>query len=199
VSRAFFRGATIALAFVIAALGFWRLKMAASKNAPPDYGSVAAFTLTDQDGKPFGSKDLVGKNWIADFFFTRCMGPCPLLTTRLAELQNKYKAKSDLAYVSFTVDPDYDQPAVLKKYAGTYNADTSSWKFLTGPRDTVYPLIQNNFKLAVAPGSDAPAGQIDIMHSTYFVLVDGRGHIRGFYNSLEPAALGRLRDDISHL
>ncbi len=199
-SRSVVRGSIAALAVIIVALGAWRCKMAKSLSAPPDYGTVAAFTLTDQDGKPFGSAQLAGKTWVADFFFTRCMGPCPLLTTRMSELQKKFKEKTSLAFVSFTVDPDFDQPAVLTKYAANYGADGSSWKFLTGKTDDVYKLIRTNFKMAVAPNTESTApGEIDIMLSTYFALVDGSAHLRGFYNSLDPVALERLRGDIQKL
>jgi protein SCO1/2 len=197
-NRSVLRGSIISLAVVIVALGVLRWKMTRVPSLP-DYGTISSFSLTDQDGTPFGLANLAGKTWIADFFFTRCMGPCPLLTTRMAELQNKFKKKTDLAFVSFTVDPDFDQPDVLTKYAATYGADGSNWKFLTGKSDIVYNLIRTNFKMAVAPNTDAKPGEIDIMHSTYFALVDKTGHLRGFYNSVDPLALDRLKDDIPKL
>jgi protein SCO1/2 len=198
VTRTILRGAMVALAAVIVALVAWRWKIS-RVPALVDYGTIAPFTLTDQDGKAFGSADLAGKTWIADFIFTRCMGPGPLITTRMAELQKKFKSKTNLNFVSFSVDPDFDQPPVLAKYAAGYGADGSTWKFLTGNRDEMYKIIRTNFKLAVAPNADAKTGETDIMHSTYIALVDGQGHLRGFYNSVDPLALDRLKDDIPKL
>jgi len=197
--RKIIRTLTVVLALAIVAIGAWRWQLARAPKSElfADYGQVAAFTLTDQDGKKFGSADLKGKIWVADFVFTRCHGPCPLLTTRMAELQKKFTGKKDFMSVSFSVDPDYDQPAVLTAYAATYGANSSSWKFLTGPSETLYPFIRNNFKLAVAPNNqDVAVGEIDIMHSLYFVLVDRKGHIRGFYDTTNAQMLEKLKSDI---
>jgi protein SCO1/2 len=199
VSRLVLRGLIAALAILIVTLGVVRWEMNKRSAALPDYGTVVSFTFTDQDGQPFGSSQLAGKTWVADFVFTRCMGPCPLITAHMVELQKKFSGKKNLAFVSFSVDPDFDKPAVLKKYAATYGADASSWKFLTGKSDDIYPFIRNNFKLAVAPNDEAKPGEIDILHSTYFALVDGAGQLRGFYNSVDPAAVDRLRGDIKKL
>src|SRR5438045_4156180 len=79
----------------------------------PVYGSVPAFEMTDQEGKSFGLVELSGKIWIADFIFTTCPGPCPIISTRMAELQKPLE-KTDIQLVSMTVDPERDTPAVLR-------------------------------------------------------------------------------------
>lgn len=198
-TRKIIRGLMVALALIIVAMGAWRWNLARKPTQElfADYGKVASFALTDQDGKPFGTAELAGKIWVADFVFTRCLGPCPLLTTRMAEIQKKFADKKNLMLVSFSVDPAYDQPAILTEYATRYGADSSKWKFLTGSADTIYPFIRNNFKLAVAPNNqDVAAGEIDIMHSLYFALVDKEGHIRGFYDTTDAAMFDKLKSDI---
>lgn len=165
-------------------------------DAVPDYGAVAGFAFTDQTGRPFGSEDLKGKVWIADFVFTRCMGPCPLLTTRMAALQTEFKNKQDLMFVSFSVDPDHDTPAVLTKYATTYGVDGARWKFLTGPKEKIYQLIHGSFHLAVGPGEDKTPSVTDILHSLFFVLVDKDGRVRGYFNSDDEESMKSLREKI---
>jgi protein SCO1/2 len=188
-------------AFIIGLIG-WRLgRMQGTPAAEPiasvpDYGTVADFNFTDQSGKPFGLKDLKGKIWVADFVFTRCMGPCPMLTTRMAALQKEMKGQSDLRFVSFSVDPDYDAPNVLASYAKTYGADGSTWHFLTGPKEKIYALIRSSFHLAVAPGENQKPSITDILHSLYFVLVDRNGKVLGYFNTDEEAALDKLKNQI---
>ncbi|HEY0369411.1 MAG TPA: SCO family protein [Chthoniobacterales bacterium] len=160
-----------------------------------DYGTVPEFRLTNQDGQPFGSAELKGKIWIADFIFTSCPGPCPLISSRMAETQ-KPLDKSDVHLVSFTVDPETDTPAVLKQYAQHLNAREGRWDFLTGPRDAIYNLIFKGFKLAVAPSGDEEGVPV---HSTRAVLVDRAGKIRGYYDITAPDGVTTLVAETSHL
>ena len=80
------------------------------------YGTVPGFQLTNQNGQPFGSAQLSGKIWIADFIYTTCPGPCPMISGRMSELQ-KPLDKTDVHLVSFSVDPERDTPEVLRGYA----------------------------------------------------------------------------------
>src|SRR4029077_664956 len=109
------------------------------------YGSVPSFELVNQNGQPFGSPQLVGKIWIADFIFTTCPGPCPMISTRMSELQTPLE-KTDVHLVSFTVDPEKDTPEVFRGYAEKCQAQPSRWDFLTGPKFMIYNLSRNGFK-----------------------------------------------------
>src|SRR2546426_5520902 len=113
------------------------------------YGTVPSFQLTNQNGQPFGSAQLSGKIWIADFVYTTCPGPCPMISSRMSELQKPLQ-KTDVHLVSFSVDPDKDTPEVLRGYADKLQAQPSRWDFLTGPKSTIYNLSRNSFKLAVS-------------------------------------------------
>jgi protein SCO1 len=158
------------------------------------YGSVPQFELVNEKGESFGSKQLAGKIWIADFVFTSCPGPCPIISTRMGELQKPLE-KTDVHLVSFSVDPEKDTPEVLRNYAEKLNAQPDRWDFLTGLRSTIYPLIGSGFKLAIenAPDTGMP------VHSTRVVLVDRRGMIRGYYDVLESDAVTKLLADTNHL
>jgi protein SCO1/2 len=158
-------------------------------------GTVPEFRLTNQNGQPFGSAELKGKIWIADFIFTSCPGPCPIISSRMAEMQ-KPLAKSDVHLVSFTVDPQNDTPQVLREYADRLKAQEGRWDFLTGRVDAIYSLTKNGFKLAVSDGADELGRPV---HSTRAVLVDRRGAIRGYYDMTAPDGVTTMLADTSHL
>src|SRR5213592_624540 len=111
------------------------------------YGTVPSFQFTNQNGQPFGSAQLAGKIWIADFIYTTCPGPCPMISSRMSELQKPLE-KTDVHLVSFTVDPVKDTPQVLRCYAEKLQADPGRWDFLTGAKSAIYGLTRNGFKLA---------------------------------------------------
>src|SRR5436189_158077 len=116
------------------------------------YGGVPSFQLVNQNGQPFGSAQLAGKIWIADFIYTTCPGPCPMISSRMSELQKPLE-KTDVHLVSFSVDPAKDTPQVLRGYAEKLQAEPGRWDFLTGPQSTIYNLSRTGFKLAVSDGS----------------------------------------------
>jgi protein SCO1/2 len=115
----------------------------------PDYGSVADFSLTNQQGKPIRRTDLDGQPWVADFIFTRCAGPCPLLTAQMAAVADSLGASSPVRFVSFSVDPERDTPETLTRYAEGYGADPARWHFLTGPRRAIAGLATDSFHLGM--------------------------------------------------
>jgi protein SCO1/2 len=159
------------------------------------YGAVPGFQLSNQNGQPFGSAQLAGKIWIADFIYTTCPGPCPMISSRMSELQKPLE-KTDVRLVSFSVDPQKDTPEVLRRYAEKLQAEPARWDFLTGPKSSIYKISHDGFKLAVSDGSDAQGIPV---HSTRMVLVDRHGQIRGYYDATEPEAITKLLADTNHL
>jgi protein SCO1/2 len=185
----------IAIPIVTLATLIWlqQLKVhALRQDAISSYGSVPEFELINQDGKNFGSADLRGKVWIADFVYSTCPGPCPMISSRMSELQKPLE-KTDVHLVSFTVDPAKDTPHVLHGYAEKLQAEPGRWDFLTGPQSTIYNLSRNGFKLAVGEEKGVP------VHSTRMILVDRHGAIRGYYDAAEPDAVTKLVADTTHL
>ena len=188
----------IAIPIVTVALLIWLRQLevnALRQRTVSSYGNVPEFTLINQDGKNFGSSDLRGKIWIADFIYTTCPGPCPMISSRMSELQKPIE-KTDVHLVSFSVDPAKDTPQVLRGYAEKLQAEPGRWDFLTGPQSTIYNLSRNGFKLAVSDGSDAKGIPV---HSTRMILVDRHGAIRGYYDAVEPDAVTKLVADTTHL
>ena len=159
------------------------------------YSTVPGFELTNQNGEPFGSAQLTGKIWIAGFIFSTCPGPCPMISSRMSELQRPLE-NSDVHLVSLTVDPEKDTPEVLRGYAEKLHARPGRWDFLTGPKSAIYDLSRSGFKLPVSENSDQPGVPA---HSTRAVLVDRRGTIRGYYDMIAPDAVTKLLADTSQL
>jgi len=167
------------------------LLLVGCSHPPTDTGlRVSSFALTDQTGAEFKSDSLSGHVWVANFMFTNCPGPCPRMSSQMHEIQTAL-AGQDIKLVSMTVDPDRDTPEKLAKYAAFYNATPGVWYFLTGPRETLNHLGQDVFKLNPVDGT--------FDHSTRFVLVDRKSHIRGFYLTSEPDAIQRVIADAKSL
>lgn len=189
--------AGIALGLAIAGAHWFREASRAGQRAElPVYGALPDFELTDRGGGGVSLESLKGKAWVADFIFTHCAGPCPLLSSRMSSLQKAVKDLDGVRLVSFSVDPERDTPEVLAEYAQRYQADTQRWLFLTGPKETLYRLVSDGFRLAVDDG--ALRGGL-ITHSTRFVLVDQQGRIRGYYDGAEPGTAEALLPDIRTL
>jgi len=155
----------------------------------PVLGTLPAFTLVDQQGKPFGSDALRGTVWVADFVFTRCPDVCPALTARMRSLQDRLPAGEDgVRLVSISVDPEHDTPAKLAAYAQRFGAGRG-WVFLTGRRDDVAALLRDGFKVAWADGGPPSS---PITHSDRFVLVDRDLRIRGYFHGTGEDGLDAL-------
>lgn len=158
------------------------------------YWPAPDFTLTERSEKPVTLSDLKGKVWIADFFYTSCPGPCPMLTSRLSNLQKELANDPDVRLVSISSDPEKDTPAVLREYASHFGAG-DRWYFLTGNKDTIYKLANDGFKLGLAEDKNAKE---PITHSTKLVLIDRSGTVRGFYDGV-GGNITRLVTDIRTL
>lgn len=173
---------------------------ACRKKALPELGRVGAFTLTDQDGRAFGSDALRNEVWVAAFMFTRCPTVCPRITSRMRELQVKAKDRGvPVHLVSFSVDPEHDTPAVLRDYATRYGADLTSWSFVTGDLAVVRRAAVEGFKLALEGRADADKEHYGILHGSHLVLVDRELVIRGYYRTDDAAELERLLADAEAL
>jgi protein SCO1/2 len=160
----------------------------------PVYGAMPAFRLTDQDSRPTTPETLRGQVWIADVIFTRCAGQCLIMSGHMKDLQASLPPGSLVKLVSFTTDPDFDTPAILKKYAARFGADDGRWIFLTGDKAALRQATVMGMKLTVM---DKPPGERDnesdfFIHSAKFVLIDQSGNIRGYYDGETPEAVTQV-------
>jgi protein SCO1/2 len=176
------------------ALSLLLLAGCAGSTAIPDYSVVPDFHLTERNNQPVSRQDLDGKVWVADFIFTHCAGICPAMSGNMEKLQKRLPR--EILLVSFSVDPYNDTPEVLTEYAKRYDADPERWLFLTGDPKAIQELSVGGFKLALEQGGTEAE---PITHSSRFVLVDQRGHIRGYYSTEEADALDKLVTDAKNL
>lgn len=164
--------------------------------APPaPLWALPAFSLTDQDGRPFGSEQLRGRVYVASFFFARCVSICPAVMRAMSRLQERYAAAgmNEVRLVSISVDPGADTPEVLREHGSRYGQDRSRWTLLTGEPELVRRLLHEGFRVPVGEREDLGGGLFDIAHSGKLALVDGRGRVRGFYDATEAGL-----DEIFH-
>lgn len=143
------------------------------------------FEYTTQNGETFGLNDLKGQWWLASFVYTNCKTVCPVMTKNMAKLQQELKEnKLDIQIVSFSVDPEFDTPEVLKQYAQDYGVDFSNWTFLTGYQfKTIQDLSMNYFKTSLQKASPG-TGNDQIAHGTSFFLVNPKGKIVKKYDGV---------------
>lgn len=154
----------------------------------PSYSTVPDFNLTDQTGAAFDSASkLTGKVWIADFVYTTCPGPCPRMSSQMHQVQTGLAGIENIRLVSFTIDPKNDTPQVLNEYAGHFQAEPGRWFFLTGSEQTLQHLSRDIFLLGDIGGN--------LEHSTRFVLIDQKSHVRGYYLTEESDAITRIIRD----
>jgi protein SCO1/2 len=160
-----------------------RARLPAQGEALAVLWDAPAFAYRDQNGRLLTDKDLRGHVWISDFFFTTCTTACPIMTANMAQLQKTIKNRN-IEFVSFSVDPDHDTPAVLKEYAKMWKADDRRWHFLsTETQEKVAETAAGMKTFVQAPSKDTP-----IQHSSIFILSDGDGKVRGVYDSSDNAA-----------
>lgn len=165
----------------------------------PVLGQVPAFHLVDERGAAFTDAAMKGHASVVDFVFTRCPSSCPRLTARMGELQGRLaKDASPVRLVSISVDPENDTPPVLAAYAAKAGADLARWSFVTGPADDVTRAVVLGFKVS-AEKVTTGAGDYDVTHGDWFVLVDASGAIRGYYPTEEAADFDRLVADAENL
>jgi protein SCO1/2 len=147
--------------------------------------------MTDSSGKSFDGSILAGKVWVADFIYTTCPAECPMMTSKMHWVAKQVHGEDDVRLVSISVDPARDTPPVLASFAHRFGGPTDQWIFLTGSRDTVHTLAYTTFHVGDV---------IDkINHSTKFVLVDKRGHLRGYYSTFDQDGLPAMLKDLAAL
>lgn len=162
-----------------------------------NFHKVPDFSLTNQEGESFSEKNLEGKIYIADFFFTTCPGICPKMTTNMSLLQEAYLDDDEVYLISHSVMPELDTVEVLKRYAEEKGINSRTWHLLTGDRAQIYDLGRYQYFVEEDLGLEKDPD--DFLHTENFVLVDKNKHIRGIYNGLNKTALKQLIADVETL
>jgi protein SCO1/2 len=179
---------------------FARQQLTTVESKLPIYSVLRDFSLTNQNNAVVSLEDLRGKVWVADIIFTRCPGPCRRMTKDMARLQDLWPTNAPVRFVSLTSDPNFDTPAVLRRFATDYKADTNRWDFLTGTKHQIVETAAD-FKFArVEKTKDEQESENDLfIHSTIFLVVDKHGQIRSTVESDQPDALTRTKELVDEL
>ena len=169
----------------------------------PTYGNpghhVEDFSFTNQDGKTITNKDLDGKIYVVEYFFTTCEGICPKMNDNMAKVYEAFRGQNAVAILSHTVDPETDTVEQLKRYSLKFDADASQWNFVTGPKAALYNMAINSYLVTAVEDTNHKEVLPDFIHSEKFVLVDKEKHIRGSYDGTNASDVKKLISDILEL
>lgn len=160
--------------------------------------TVADFSATTQDNEMLNLEDLSGKWWIADFVFTNCTTVCLPMTQNMTVLQDKLNEEDlSVELISFSVDPFYDTPDVLRSYAAGYEANLDNWTFLTGyDFQTIRELSIKSFRSLL---QEAERGSDQVTHGTDFMLVSPEGKLIKKYDGLNTDEMDNIISDLKIL
>jgi cytochrome oxidase Cu insertion factor (SCO1/SenC/PrrC family) len=163
----------------------------------PKLFPVPGVTLTRSDGQPLNLADNRGYVTVYDFIFTRCGGTCPVMAGTMRQLTKRVNRSEPVRFVSVTVDPTHDTPAVLENYARQTRND-DRWLFVTGDRGAIVKLSVAGFKLAAGGGAGQPGAEA-LLHSSRFIIADKAGMIREYYGATEPDAVDHVAGVVADL
>lgn len=159
--------------------------------------TIPPFSFTDQNGKTITQKDVDGKVYVADFFFTKCTGICPKMTTNMSKVSKAFMNDEEVAILSHSVTPEADSVGVLKRYAQTKNIVNANWHLLTGNKQSIYSIARKGYFADESLGFNKDTSEF--LHTENFVLVDKHGRIRGVYNGTIELEVDRLIKHIAIL
>lgn len=167
---------------------------------------VPAFQFVNQNNDTINNEYYKNLVYVVEFFFSSCPSICPIMNANMMKVEEAYKNSNDFGIASFTIDPEYDTPAVLKEYANDYGVSHPHWNFLTGDKLEILKLSNDGFKLYAAETNEVEGG---FEHSGLFALIDKNGFIRSridengnpiiYYNGLEDEGIQQLIEDIRKL
>jgi protein SCO1/2 len=160
------------------------------------YHQIPPFRFLNQDSTWVSEKDMAGKIYIADFFFTSCPTICPKMKTQLLRIYERYSANDQIRILSHSIDPVFDTPSVLKQYAERLQVKAPRWNMLTGDKAAIYKLGEKSYMVTAQEDKNEAGG---FVHSGAFILVDKNRHVRGIYDGTQETEVNHLIEDIEIL
>ena len=177
--------------FLFAGTDYYKAKL-------PVLNYVQNFSFTDQNGKQLTQKNVEGKVYVAEYFFTTCKGICPKMNANMKTVYDKFKNESDFAIISHTCMPETDSVPLMKAYSQKMGADSSNWHFVTGSKDSLYKMARESYLLDNEKNNSMNIKD-QFIHTQFFALVDKEGRLRGVYDGLKNDELEKLSKDIKDL
>jgi len=160
------------------------------------YHKIPDFKFLNQDSLWISEKDMAGKIYVADFFFTTCPTICPKMKTQLLRIYDKFAEDDRIRILSHTIDPEFDGVLVLKDYAKKLNITSPRWNLLTGKKSDIYRLGEKSYMVTAQEDANEEGG---FVHSGAFILVDQNRHVRGIYDGTKEEDVNHLIEDIGVL
>jgi protein SCO1 len=161
---------------------------------------IGSFSFRNQDGNTISTQEMKGKIAVVEYFFTTCKSICPIMNQQMQRVNVAFKGDKDVRIFSFTVDPETDDVAQMKKYANSHQATSGKWHFLTGKKEDLYALARKSFfVLKPAEAQNLGDAGSDFIHTNNFVLVDKQLRIRGYYDGTSVKEVNQLISDIKRL
>ncbi len=147
---------------------------------------IRPFSFVNQDGKKVTEKDVAGKVYVAEYFFTTCKGICPRMNNNLRKVYDEFKDEEDFLILSHTCQPEVDSVPQLKKYADSMGVNTSKWIFLTGRKDSLYNMARLGYTI------DDPMNNLkniddDFLHTQFWALVNKNGKVKKVYDGMKES------------
>jgi protein SCO1/2 len=160
------------------------------------YHKIPDFKFLNQDSLWISQKDMAGKIYVADFFFTTCPTICPTMKTQLLRIYDKFAEDDRVRILSHTIDPEYDGVRVLKEYAKKLNITSPRWNLVTGKKSDIYRLGEKSYMVTAQEDANEEGG---FVHSGAFILVDQNRHVRGIYDGTKEEDVNHLIEDMTLL
>jgi protein SCO1/2 len=166
----------------------------------PDYKKIhqiPSFSLVNQEGNSITEKDVEGKIYVANFFFTTCRNICSKMTTNMHLIQDAFADDEQIYLLSHSVTPESDSVAKLKKYALDNKIRSDKWSLLTGDKSSIYRLAKQEYFAGDTIGFYQTGNEF--LHTENFILIDKHRRIRGVYNGTLLVEIERIKEDIAIL
>jgi protein SCO1/2 len=158
---------------------------------------VEPFSFTNQEGREVTNKDVAGKVYAVEYFFTTCKGICPKMNENMNRVYRAYRGNKDFMILSHSVDPQKDTVAAMKAYSLRFDADPQQWMFLTGDKKKLYDAARYSYLISAQDTLNGVQIEDDFIHDKYFVLVDRTGRLRGrFYDGTNKMQVDSMIADI---
>lgn len=160
----------------------------------PVLNTVMPFSFVRQDNDTISQKDVSGKVYIAEYFFTTCKGICPKMNRNMVKVYGELKNEKNFLILSHTVDPETDSVGKLKRYADSLGASPQNWWFLTGTKANLYKAARESYLLD-DPKNSSKNITDQFLHTQFFALVDKNGQVRGIYDGIKKEEVDQLIND----
>lgn len=182
---------------------------------------VKSFSFINQNGKLITEKDVEGKVYVAEYFFTTCKGICPKMNANMRRVFDTYKDEPNFLILSHTCMPETDSVSLLKAYEekmingkliknedGSYKIieqklstlnDNKNWNFVTGDKTELYKMARQSYMIDNNKPDTLQSMADQFIHTQFFALIDNQRRVRGIYDGLKENEIEKLLKDIKGL